>query len=113
MNWHGVEQGFDARQDGRKRDAGGGKPETSGAITQQPTPVREPAEAALDHPAALEHDEALLPGVALDHVVAHAVPVRPVPAALGDKAAVEDGLAQAGPFCLANIQGGKRVALLG
>jgi hypothetical protein len=31
--------------------------------------------------------------------VAQAVPVRPVPAALGDEAAVENGFAQAGPFC--------------
>ena len=38
--------------------------------------------------------------------------VRPVPATLGDTGANENGLAQAGPFCLASIQDRKRVALL-
>ena len=60
-----------------------------------------------------KHDETLLLGVPLDHAMAHAVPVRPFLAALGNKGAVEDGFTQAGPFCLARIQGGKRVALLG
>jgi hypothetical protein len=34
MDWRGVEQGFDAGQDGREHDAGGGHIEASGAITE-------------------------------------------------------------------------------
>src|SRR5215210_7828994 len=37
------------------------------AVPEQPAPVHEPAEAALHHPTAFEHDEALLGGIALDH----------------------------------------------
>lgn len=43
--------------------------------------------------AAFKHDEALLLRVVLDDVVGHAVSVRPFPVTLGDKAAVEEGLA--------------------
>jgi len=112
VDWPRVEQGFDAGQGGRERDTSGGNIEASGAVAQQPTPVCEPAEAAFHDPAAFEHDEALLLRVTLDHVVAHAVFVRPFPATLGDEAAVENSLPQARPFCLACVQGGKRVALL-
>jgi len=113
MDWRGVEQGFDAGQDGREHDASGGDIEASGTVAQQAAPVCEPAEAALHHPAAFKDHKTLLLGVALDHTVAHAVPVRPFLAALGNKGTVEDGFTQARPFCFACIQGRKRVAFLG
>lgn len=75
MDWHGVEQGFDAGQDGGERDAGGRDIEAPGEIPEQPAPMREPAEAAFHDSAALEHDKAFLVWAALDHAVAHAVPV--------------------------------------
>lgn len=96
MDWPGVEQGFDAGQDGSKRDTGGGNIQASGAVAQQAAPVCEPTKAALDDPAEFKHDKALLLRVARDDVAAHAVPVRPFPATLGDEAAIENGLPQAG-----------------
>ena len=65
-----------------------------------------------NHPAACEHDEALLLGVALDDAVAHAVQVAPFPAAIRRECAVDDCLAQARPLRLARVQGGQRVTVL-
>src|SRR4051794_6480660 len=78
LGWHGVEQGLDAGQAGRERDARGGDVQTASPVAQQSTPVREPAETALHYPAAREHNEACLSGITLEHTVAHAVPVRPL-----------------------------------
>src|SRR5215212_12244611 len=94
---HRVEQGLAAGEDAGQGDAGGGDIEPAGPILGEAAPVREPAEAALDHPATREDDEALGLRVAGDEAVAHAVPVRPLAASLGRERAVVDALPQAGP----------------
>lgn len=50
----------------------------TGALAVQAAPMAHPAEAALDHPAALPHDEALLVRLLLDDAMAHGVPVAPL-----------------------------------
>ena len=112
MNWHGVEQGLDAGQDGGERDPSGGDVQTASPVPQQPTPMHEPAEAAFHDPTAREHDKAFLSGVTLDHAVTHAVPVRPLLAARGREGPIQDRLPQAGPRRLAWIKSVKRVAIL-
>ena len=107
-----MDEGFDAGEDGGAGNAGGGNIEASGAVAEQAAPMGEPAEAALDDPAAREHDEAFLAGFAHDDVVAHAVQVRPLLAALGGEGAVHDREPQARPCDLAGVQGGQRVAIL-
>src|SRR3954471_6300376 len=74
--------------------------------------MHEPAEAAFHDPTAREHDEARLSGVTLDHMVAHAVPVRPLLAARRREGPVQDLLTQAGPRRLAWIKSFERVAVL-
>ena len=74
--------------------------------------MHKPAEAALHHPTAREHDKAFLSGVTLDHAVAHAVPVRPLLAVRSGEGPVQDGLPQAGPRRLAWIKSLKCVAIL-
>src|SRR3954471_22075607 len=76
------------------------------------SPPHEPAEAAFHDPTAREHDEARLSGVTLDHMVAHAMPVRPLLAARCGEGPVQDRLPQAGPRRLAWIKSLKRVAIL-
>ncbi len=49
MDWPGVKQGFDAGQDGRERDAGGGDVEASGTVTQQPAPGLNPFGETANH----------------------------------------------------------------
>src|SRR3954470_7882654 len=109
---HRIEQGLDAADRRGEGDACGGDVEPPGAIASQAGPVHEPAEAALHHPAALEHDEALLGGVALDHAAAHAMEVAPRLAAFGDEGAVQDRLAQARPGSLARRQRVQAVPVL-
>src|SRR3712207_4709238 len=74
--------------------------------------MHEPAEAALHHPAACEHDETSLSGVTLDHAVAHAVPVRPLVTGCSGEGSIQDGLPQAGPGRLAWVKSFERVAIL-
>ncbi len=93
MDWHWVEQGFDAGEDGGEGEASGGDIQAACAISEQPAPVHQPAEAALDNPATCERDKALLLGIARDDAMAHAVQVAPFPAALGGEGAIEDRLA--------------------
>src|SRR4051812_11765967 len=107
-----VEQGLDAGQAGRERDPSGGDVQTASPVAQQPTPVHEPAEAAFHHPTAREHDEAYLSGVTFDHMVAHAVPVRPLVTGCCGEGPIQYRLPQAGPRRLARIEGYKRVAVL-
>src|SRR3954447_15889803 len=79
---HRVEQGLEAGEDADDGEAGGRDVEPGGAVPGEAAPVGQPAEAALAHPAAGEHDEALGLRVAGDDAVAHAVHVRPLAAAL-------------------------------
>ncbi len=91
-------------QAGEYGDAGeacGGDIEPPGTVAQHAAPVAEPSEAALDDPAAGQHDEAFTRGVAPDDVMAHAVKIGPFAAAVGDEGTIEDGLAQARPYRLA------------
>src|SRR4051794_40843367 len=74
--------------------------------------MHEPAEAAFHDPTAREHDEACLSGVTLDHMVAHAVPVRPLVTGCSGEGAIQDRLPQAGPRRLAWIKSFERVAVL-
>lgn len=112
MGWLGVEQGLKAGEDGSKGQASGGNIEPVGSVTYEAAPVRQPAEAALHHPAACQHHEALLARIALDDVMAHAMQVGPLTTAVGDEGAVEHGLAQARPHGLALVQRRQRVAFL-
>src|SRR3954454_10064643 len=95
--WHWVEQSVDAGQDGCERDASSGNVQAASPVPQPPTPMHKPAEATLHDPAARKHDEACLSRVALDHTVAHAVPVRPLRAARCREGPIHDRLPQAGP----------------
>src|SRR3954447_11111435 len=78
--------------------------QTASPVAQQPAPMHEPAEAAFHDPTAREHDEARLSGVTLDHMVAHAVPVRPLLAARCGEGPIQGRLRQAGPRRLAWIR---------
>ena len=63
------------------------------------------------HPAPRDDDKAFGRRIALDDAMAHAVPVRPRPAALGGEGAVIDRFPQAGPHRLAAVQRRKGVAV--
>jgi hypothetical protein len=102
----------EGHQTGDEGDAAGCDVEATGPFTQQPAPAAEPAQGPLDHPAPLEHDEALLIRLLLHHLAAHAVQGAPLLAAMGPEHAVEDRQAQARPLLLAGIQRRQRVAIL-
>ncbi len=104
MDWCGVDQSGDAGQDSNESERRGGHVEAAGAVAQQATPVAEPPEAALHHPAAFEHDKTLLGRIARDHAAAHAMKIAPALAALGAESAVQHRLAQARPSLLARCQ---------
>src|SRR5687768_18513297 len=100
---HRVEQGLDAGEDGGEGKASRGDIQTPGAVADEAAPMGEPAEAALDHPAARDDDEALGRRVARGDAMAHAVQVRPGAAAVGGEGAVVDRLTQSGPARLARV----------
>lgn len=121
MKQHWVDQGLDAGQQGGAGNEGGGYVQAARAIAQQPAPMHQPAEFALHDPTPLEHDEAFLLGVALDHAIANAVLalsrsercwVGLLLAMCGRERLIQHRLAQARPGLLARVQGRRRVALL-
>ena len=73
MDWHRIDQGFDAREDGDAGEAAGGNIEATGAVARQAIPVGKPAERPLYHPPPGDDDKALGRRVAFDEAVAHTV----------------------------------------
>ena len=80
MNWHWIDKGLDAGEDGDEGEAPSGDIEASGAVAREAVPMRQPAKAAFHHPSPSDDDKAFGRRIALDDVMAHAVPVRPRPA---------------------------------
>ena len=112
LDWHRVKESLDAGQGGGTRHARGGDVQTARPVPQQPTPMYKPAEAAVHDPAARKHDKTFLSRVALDHAVAHAVPVRPLVTGCSGEGPVQNCLPQAGPRRLAWVKSLKCVAIL-
>ncbi len=90
----------------------GDEGEATDPFAQQAAPVAEPAQGPLDHPAPLEHDEALLTRLLLHDLAAHAMQVAPLFAALGREGPIQDRQAQARPLLLARIQRRQCVEIL-
>ena len=72
MNWHRIDQGLDAGEDGDEGEAPRGDIEASGAIAGETIPMREPTKAPLHYPAPRDDDKALGRRIALDDVMMHA-----------------------------------------
>jgi hypothetical protein len=111
MNWHWIDKGLNTGEDGDASEAPSGDIEASGAVARETIPMRQPAKAAFHHPSPRDDDKAFGRRIALDDAMAHAVQIRPRPAALGGEGAVIDRFPQAGPHCLAAVQRRKGVAV--
>ena len=109
---HSRTKGLDAGEDGDASEAPSGDIEASGAVAGETIPMRQPAKAPFHHLAPRDDDKALGRRIALGDAMAHAMQVRPRPAALGGEGAVIDRFPQAGPHCLAAVQRRKGVAVL-
>ena len=112
MNWHRIDQGLDAGEDGNESEVSSGGIETAGAVAREAAPVREPAKAPFHHLAPRDHDKAFGCRVAFDDAVAHAVQVRPYTAMLGYEGTVIDRLGQARSNHLARVERREGVAVL-
>ncbi len=84
-----IAEGGHGDEAGDTGEATGRDVEAAGALARQATAVAEPAEGAVDNPAPLQHNEALLIRALLDSVMTYPVQMAPLSAPLGCKGAVQ------------------------